>query len=63
MTGGRPCGSVGFLWNKQVPVKVMLVAVDANYKLMAVEVICGDFKLVVVGVYVTLVMMIIIMTL
>ena len=48
MTGGRPYGGVGFLWNRQVPVKVMLLAVDANYKLMAVEVICGYFKLVVV---------------
>ena len=29
----------------------MLLAADTNHKLMAVEVTCGDFKLVVVGVY------------
>ena len=42
MTGGRSYGGTGFSWNKQVLVKVVLLAVDTNHSLMAVEVTCDD---------------------
>ena len=47
----RPDDGLGFLWRKSAGLKVKLIDVENSHRVMVLELLSGNRKLIIVGVY------------